>query len=55
MKVTVNANDFCPDDCPYCDIDYIRLQSIEGEIKKYYCANNESCRFARIIRKEGNE
>lgn len=45
MKVEVKANDFCPDNCPYCDID--KIEAIYGLQRKviFECRYLEICKY----------
>lgn len=58
MKYNVNANEFCPDDCPYCEIE---TQSYGGVVygTKYMpiyvetnCAHKRRCENAYKLREK---
>ena len=58
MKYNVNANEFCPDDCPYCEIE---TQTYGGAVygTKYMpvfvetsCAHKRRCENAYKLRKK---
>ena len=48
MKLEVQANDFCPDDCPMVDIEKIVIANIDEARKRrtifrYICKNAKLC------------
>ena len=47
MTIEVHANDFCPDECPYCELEMI-TETVMGEGLKRtcYCKNTELCLHA---------
>ena len=53
MKLEVQANDFCPDNCPYCDPIKIELNTYSKipEVE-YTCNAKFLCEYANMQRKE---
>lgn len=46
MNVDVQANDFCPDDCPYCDVQ-AHIINVSSYMNKQFIADRK-CRYADI-------
>lgn len=48
MKIDVSANDFCPDNCPYCELtsDTILSGNLEY-FKRWRCTMAERCKMIR--------
>ena len=47
MKIKINANDFCPDDCPYFALKEIPYYEFNKLIDNYRtCENEKICEFA---------
>ncbi len=46
MQITVTANEFCPDNCPFCDIENKTMYNIDGNVAytEYICRNAAICR-----------
>lgn len=55
MKVDVQANDFCPDDCPFCDPNKKLFAAGYHNGEPYafsYCENKDICAYAVKCYKE---
>jgi len=47
MKINVDANSFCPNDCPYFEIQYTKHYELGGEMAiTRYCTHEHLCKFA---------
>ena len=45
MKITVEANNFCPDDCPQCEIECETIYAVDDSKEKmFFCKNSEICK-----------
>jgi len=45
MKLKVNANEFCPDNCPFCKV----TTTQRGCISYVYCENKDICKYAHSL------
>ena len=54
MKLTIEANDFCPDDCVYCKpeetISY--YQGSQITYHRWECENKNKCKYAHALKKD---
>ena len=50
MKITVTANDFCPNDCPYCDVN--KFEAIYGSEQKaiFECKHWAICKHVHELK-----
>lgn len=48
MKITVEANSFCPDECPHLHINKIEIRGFDNSLESadYRCFNEEICENA---------
>ncbi len=45
MKIEVKANDFCPDNCPFCEPEFVLLTNYLGtQNRGRVCSNQALCR-----------
>lgn len=50
MKLKIEANNFCPDDCPYADITCEDLYWVDGRYRQRICENKEMCAYVHSLR-----